>query len=120
MICGWLVQSGIQDTAFETFVDYAHQNLSKIRHSKNYETILKNERGDIEVSWNFQLLSEMTKAYGPTLAKHMDRINEMLSWFRSTVHKEAINFIGFCFRNVLAIKNLEGDLDDYSNSIRLK
>ena len=44
----------------------------------------------------------MTKAYGPTIAKHMDRINELISWFRPTVHKESINFIGFCFRNILA------------------
>ena len=100
-ICAWLSLSGIDNSAFGTFIDYVHDNLSEIRHSKNYESMLENERGDIEVSWNLQLLSELTKAPGPVIAQHIGRLTELLSWFRNTVHKESINYIGFCYRNIL-------------------
>lgn len=99
-ICGYLSLSGVYDIALGTFIDYAYENLNSIRLSKNYESILANERGDIEVSWNFQLLSELTKANGQQIAKHIKRLSEMLNWFRAGVHKELINYIGFCFRNI--------------------
>jgi len=100
-ICGNLSTSGIKEQALSTFLDYIHENLSKIKNSNNYEAILQNERGDIEISWNMQLLSELTKINGDLLAKNLPRINEMIGWFRNTVHKDTNNLIGFCFRNIL-------------------
>ena len=35
------------------------------------------------------------------LGAHMDRISEVISWYRGTIHKESINYIGFCYRNIL-------------------
>lgn len=100
-ICAWLSLSGIDNLAFCTFIDYVYENLNKIRLGKNYESILENERGDIEVSWNLQLLSELTKAPGPVIVQHIGKLNEVLTWFRNTVHKESVNYIGFCMRNIL-------------------
>ena len=54
----WNKNSG--SYAFEIFFNYVYENLSKIKESKNYEQILRDERGDIEVSWNLQLLAEVS------------------------------------------------------------
>ena len=86
-ICGFLAVSGIGRECFETFFNYLYDNLSKLRESKNYEQFLKDERGDIEVAWNLQLLAELMKANGLILVDHIQRINLLISWFRSTVNK---------------------------------
>ena len=67
-----------------TFFDYIHENLAKIKASSSYDAILQNKRGDIEVSWNLQLLSELTKVNGELLARNLPRINEIIGWFRNT------------------------------------
>jgi hypothetical protein len=48
--------------------------------------------------YNIKLL----KADGRILILHQEKINEIFAWFRNVIHKEAFNYIGFCFRNLLS------------------
>jgi proteasome activator subunit 4 len=100
-ICGSLARSGLGHEAFETFLNYVYENLSKLKLSSSYEQTLRNERGDLEVTWNFQLLSELLKCDGTIIVNHMERIGNLISWFRESINKETFGFIGNCFRELL-------------------
>jgi hypothetical protein len=42
------------------------------------------------------------KADGLVLLKEMDRINELFSWYKSTINKESIAHLTACFNNLIA------------------
>ena len=59
-ICGLLAWTkDVGRYAFDMFFNFVYDNLSKIKYSKQYEQTLKDERGDIEIAWNLQLLAEV-------------------------------------------------------------
>lgn len=100
-ICGFLsMPENFASHAFETFFTLVYENLFRFKESKNYSHFLTDERGDIEVSWHLQLLAELTKTDGLTLLPHMSKIQQLISWYRSTVNKEAIGYISSCYRNI--------------------
>ena len=102
-ICGllaWNKNTGQQ--AFDQFFNYVYDNLSKIKDStSHYENVLKDERGDIDISWNLQLLAELTKSNGQILVANIDKINQLISWYRWLVHKESVGYVSYCYRNVI-------------------
>jgi proteasome activator subunit 4 len=100
-ICGFLAASGYGRESFETLFNYVYENLSKFKESKSYEQFLKDERGDIEVTWNLQLLAELMKANGLILVEHINRITQLITWYRPVVNKESIGYISCCFRNII-------------------
>ena len=88
--------------AFDIFFKYVYENLSKIRNNaKHYEQFISDERGDIEVTWNLQLFAELMKTDGSILAENMEKINELIDWFRNSVHKETISYLSSAMRNIV-------------------
>lgn len=42
------------------------------------------------------------KTDGAIIADNMDRINNIISWFRSSVHRETIGYLSTAFRNIVS------------------
>jgi hypothetical protein len=87
--------------AFGIFFDYVYQNLSKIKSTKHYDDFLTTERGDIEVTWNLQLFAELMNTNGEILSSYMKRIEEIIDWYRPTIHKESYIYLCNASRNVV-------------------
>ena len=100
-VCACLVGSAIDSQSFEIFFTYCYDNLSKIKDNKTFEQLAHDERGDIEVIWNLQLFSELMKANGPVLLKHMDKITLLFSWFKYSINKEIIGFMSSAYRYLI-------------------
>ena len=100
-VCACLVGSAIDSQSFEIFFSYCYDNLSKIKDNKTFEQLAHDERGDIEVIWNLQLFSELMKANGPVLLKHMDKITLLFSWFKYSINKEIIGFMSSAYRYLI-------------------
>jgi proteasome activator subunit 4 len=104
-MCGCLASTtmGYARTCFETLFDIVYENLKRLKaRSKAYETFLKNDRGDIEIQWNLELLAGLMKANGLILVDHIGRINELINWYSGSIHNSSIDCISSCFVNVLS------------------
>lgn len=103
-MCGCLASTtmGYARTCFETLFNIVYENLKRLKGRKSYETFLKNDRGDIEIQWNLELLSGLMKANGLILVDHIGRINELINWYSGSIHNSSIDCISSCFVNVLS------------------
>jgi proteasome activator subunit 4 len=102
-MCGCLASStqGYARTCFVTLFDLVYENLRRIKETKSYEVFLTNERGDIEIQWNLELLSGLMKANGLIIADHIDRVTQLIRWYKSSVNLNSIDYVSSCFVNVL-------------------
>ncbi|CAF0770306.1 unnamed protein product [Brachionus calyciflorus] len=117
--CGYLAcTNNFGDFAFESFFNQVYENLSRFKEGKNYELFLKDERGDIEVEWNLQLLTELSRVNGVILVKHMSRMKQIISWYRAAVNKEITSYLCSLLRNIVVslstIYPLEQSSVDYN------
>ena len=102
-MCGCLSSStqGYAAICFDTLFDLVYENLRRLKENKNYELFLRNERGDIEIQWNLELLAGLMKANGAILVAHVDRISELIRWYKSSVNMNAIDYVSSCYVNIL-------------------
>lgn len=100
-VCRSLVKSARGDHAFKTFFTPLYGNLKRIRDSSNYATMLKNERGDIEISWNIQLFQELLRADGTILLNYIEQIKDIINWYMECTHKITIQYLCSAIRHLL-------------------
>jgi len=66
------------------------------------ENFTKNERGDIMVIWNLNLLSQLLKSNPTILLEHIDEIKSLITWYRTTVNMKCIQHLMNCYNCLIA------------------
>ncbi len=103
-VCRELVKSSCGPLAFKTFFLPVYENLKRIRENSNFESVLTNERGDIELAWNLHLFSELVKADGTILLDYTSQVEECLIWFKKCKHKQTMQYV--CWSIISFLRSL--------------